>query len=319
MLLCVIFAVIFVSDLSVSQQTKEAFSDIVQSEKDVNLSAESTQLLEEIQKEVVAYNAKLKSGKIEFSITQSQQVNGLQRKGKVEYKDVGTWHVIHNFEGARHFYDVKIHKKMEFNGTPLPNWTEKRYQFQIVGKKMLIRKQKETGWIQYPQPADKSVFESEFNPRNWGWNPGVFSIPFLVRFYTPIKVERVEVNNIQLYLITLHRADSKTSSRILQLWIDPQKGYRPTRSLLTRKWLSQGSLVAPDGTRKLLPTEESVSHIHYMYQIEQFKPGIWFPKTAICKPIYELVTQRSYRKIQMQVNKVVFNIPIAEKDLRFSD
>ena len=294
--------------------------DGVFSEKEVKLSKESAQLLEQIKKGVVDYSQKLKSGKVEFTLTLSQRLKDPQQNAKkVEFEDMGTWHIIYNFEGARDYYDVRIRKKMEFNGTPLLNWKEKRYQFQIRDKKMLIREQQETGWIQHPQPTDESIFRSEFNPRRWGWNPDVFSFTFLIKFYKPIKVEWVEIDDAQLNLITLQRVDNEKHSRILQLWIDPQKGYRPIRSLHSGKILSHTSLVAPDKTRKRLPPKVAVSHIHTAYQIGQFEPGIWFPKTATVIQGYDPVTQQGFRKITMEVHRAVFNIPIDEKDLRFPD
>ncbi len=285
--------------------------DSVFPENEVKLSKESAQLLEQIKKGVVEYNKKLKSGRVVFTLTLSEHLKDHQQNAKKE--EFGTWHIVYTFEGARHFYDVRIHKKMEFDGTLLPNWKEERYQFQIDNKKMLIREAQQTGWIQLPQPTDESIFKPEFNPRRWGWNPDVFSFEFLIKFYNPIKVERVEANDAQLYLITLQRVDNEKSSRTRQLWIDPQKGYRPIRSVQISKMLSHTTLVSLDGTReRRLPPEVAVSHGNTTYQIEQFEPGIWFPKTAI-------FTIQGFRKTTMQVQKAVFNIPIDEKDLRFPD
>ena len=294
--------------------------DDVFPKNEVRLTKESAQLLEEIKKGVVEYNKKLKNGKVEFSVTLSQRLKDQQQKLKeVEFENVGTWHIVYNFEGARHLYDVRMRKKMEFNGQPLPNWTEKHYQFQIDDKKMLIREKKETVWIQHPQPTDKTIFRSEFNPRRWGWNPGVFSFTSLIKYAPPIKVEQVEVDSNQFYLLTLHRVHNKKSSMIQQLWIDPQKGYRPTRNLKTTTQEAQTWISSSDGTLVPQQPEELVTHIHSTFKIEQFAPGIWFPRTAIYESSYDPTKQQGFRKTTMQVHKAIFNIPIEEKDLGFPD
>ncbi len=303
-----------------ASENADSVADVF-SDNEVKLSEESAKLLKQIRKGVVDYNKKLKSGKVEFTLTLRQRLKVQEQKDKkVEFENVGTWNIVYNFEGTRHFYDVRIRKKMEFNGEPLPNWTEKRYQFQIENKKMLMREFKDKGWSQPTQATDKSIFKSEFNPRRWGWNPDVFSFAFLIKFYNPIKVEPVEVNNdAQLYLITLQRIDNEKSSSVLKLWIDPQKGYRPIRSLKLGKILSTTTLEAPDGTYKRLPPRIAVSRNYTANQIEQFERGIWFPKTATYSIDYDPDTQQEYRKITMKVQKATFNIPIDEKDLRFSD
>ncbi len=305
---CIISVFLFVSGLSVSQ------------EKDIGLSKENAHLLEQIKKAVVTYNEKLKSGKMVFSLTQSIQSSRQQQNAKkVAYEDVGTWHITYNFDGHHHFYDVRIRKKMEFNGEVLPNWKENHYQFQIENKKMLMRELKNKRWSQPTQPTDKSIFRSEFNPRRWGWNPGVFSFTSLIKSNTPIKVERIKVDGVQLYLITLHRVLKGTRTRTKQLWIDPQKGYRPTRVLETKKEVVKTFLRKPDGTLTPQQSEDLVNHNNSTYQIEQFAHGIWFPKNTIYEMGYDPDKQQSYRKMTMQVHKATFNIPIDEKDLRFSD
>ena len=304
--------------LSASQKTKS--SDVIVSGKETELSEKCLQLVEQIKKGVTDYNTKLKSGKMEFSLRKKRYVKSRhQHAKKVEYEDVGTWQITYNFNGEHHFYDVKMRKKMEFNGEELPNWKEQHYQFQIAKKTMLIREKKENVWIQHPKPTDKSLFKSEFNPRRWGWNPGVFNFSSLIKRYTPIKVEQVKVNDVQLYLITLHRISERTRTWTQQIWLDPKKGYRPIRVLRTLEEKVKTFLGRPDGTLIPQQPEDYVYHIHSKFQIEQFNPGIWFPKTATYESGYDPAKQQSDIILQMQVHKAVFNIPIDEKDLRFPD
>ena len=70
-------------------------------------------------------------------------------------------------------------------------------------------------------------------------------------------------------------------------------------------------------------TSEMSERDHYIYQLAQFEPGIWFPQTATLERIVDSEAnqqqaQLPYRKITMQVHRAIFNIPIDEKDLRFS-
>ena len=309
-------------------------SGIFASENEVELSQESVQLLDHIKKGVEDYNKNLKSGKVEFTVTQNRLLKNEKQKltisklflknqkvKKVEFENVGTWHIVCNFEGARSFYDVRIRKKMEFNGEPLPNWTEKRYQFEIDNEKMLIRELKDSKWVQHPQPMAKDFFRSEFNPRRWGWNPGVFSFAFLIKYAPPIRVEQVEVDGAPLYLLTLHRVRHEKSRMTKQLlWIDPQKGYRPIQFLSSLKGAVKPFLAGnPDGTLKSQQPNKYVYNTRSTFQIEQFNQDLWFPKTATYTLSYDPFTQQGFRNITMQVQKAIFNIPIDEKDLRFPD
>ena len=293
-------------------------TDSVLPEEAAKLSKESAELLEQIKNGVVDHNKKLKSGKIEFTLTMSRGIKDKNTK-KVGHEDVGIYHITYNFDGDRRFYDVNMRKKMEFNGTLLPDWEEHHYQYQFINKKTLMRERKGGAWIQHSQLTDDTDFRSQYNPHRWGWNPGVFSFTTTIKYYTPMKVEQVEVDGVPLYLITLHRVHNKKSSTTQLLWVDPLRGYRPVRSLRTKKTLAKSWLEAPDGTVKRLPDDVAVSHSNSIYQPERFAPGIWYPKRAIYESLYDPETQQSYRTITMQIHKAVFNIPIAEKDLSFSD
>ncbi len=332
LLLSLTLSFLFHYDIFASEKAESGGSLFPESE--VELSKESAQLLEKIKKGVEDYNKKLKSGKVEFTVTLNKllinqkqkltlsklfKINQKQKVKKIEFENVGTWHIVYNFEGLRHFYDVRIRKKMEFNGKPLLNWTEKHYQFQIDNEKMLIRELKETGWVQHPQPIDKLIFKSEFNPRSWGWNPGVFSFAFLIKYAPPINVELVVVDSVPLYLLTLHRVHGEKSSMTEQLWVDPMKGYRPTRKLKTTKQIAQSGIRRSDGTRILRPPKTVISRINTAFHIEQFNQDLWFPKAATLSLGYDPVTQHGFRKTTMQVHNAIFNVPIDEKDLRFPD
>ena len=280
------------------------------------LSKEAAKLLEHLRKEIEAYDAKLKSGKMEFSITLSEGNRNWvkERKPKpknVQYEDTGIWQITYNFEGRQHFYDVKARKKQELNGKMLPNWQEIHHQFQLEGRKLNIREKNETGWVQYP--AKLSDFEGMFDPRWWGWHPWRFDFQFLTSFLEPIDVQLLEEDGIPLYFLTLRRIDPDVT-RTNQIWIDPQKGYRIIRIFMSQKSVQKTVLKLSSGVIIPNPPEEVEHFDIYTYQLEQFEPGIWFPKIATWELSYNPETQQSYRKIQMQVHKAVFNIPITAED-----
>ena len=322
----------------VGNQEDDRTDAIVQAPpSDVVLSKESADILEKITKEVIAYNGKLQSGKIDFQIKQNKYVPPQKEKNvilrliyyllnkpvneKAKYEEVGIYQITYTFQGRHHLYDVKFRRKMDFAGFPFPDWEEKHYQFQMANKEMLIREKNEEGlWVQHPTPVDKTIFRYDYSPLSWGWHPSIFSFTFLTRnYYNPIKVEQVKVDEVPQYLITLQRIHGKDSSAVQQIWIDPAKGYRPTQSLKTSKRMSQAVLVGPDGKRIVLEPEEAISRIKHTFNIEKFAPDIWFPKSATYGVGYVPEIEMSGTFFQMQVDKAEFNIPISDEELRFSD
>lgn len=303
------------------------------------LSAEATQLLEDIISGTAAYNANLKSGEVEFSITLSERIrqqkkNFLERllkwgqnllmpsgkeKAEVQYEDQGYWHITYRFDGDRHFYDVKARKKMELNGASLPNWKEIHYQYRKFGKTLYYRANIDTEWKQQPPRTLSSTFEAQFNPRWWSWPPWGFELEKLIRVFKPINVQQVKVEGTPYTLLTLQRTDSD-STRTKEIWLDPQKAYRPTRILAHRRSVQQVFERRPDGKLVPLPREKAYRLTGQIYQLAQFEPDIWFPKTVTMENLSVVGDEDKkppppYRKITMQVHRAVFNIPISEEAL----
>ena len=303
------------------------------------LSAEATQLLEDIISGTAAYNAKLKSGEVEFSITLSERIrqrkNFLERlltwgrnlvmpseeKDAVQYEDEGYWHITYRFDGDRHFYDVKMRKKMELNGARLPNWKEIHHQYMILGETLTLHVRENTGteWKQYPLRIPSRNFEAQFNPHWWSWPPWGYKFARLIRFFKPINVQQVNVDGISHYLLTLQRTDFD-STRTKEIWLDPQKAYRPTRILAHRKSVQQVFERRPDGKLVPLPEEKVYRLTRYTHQLAKFEPDIWFPKTVIMEDASVVGDEDKhpppvYRRTTMQVHRAVFNIPISEKEL----
>lgn len=293
------------------------------------LSTEATQLLEDIKIGTAAYNAKLKSGEVEFSITLSERIRPkehflenfpwlmnilrLRKKEEVRYEDAGHWHIIYRFDGDRQFYDVQMRKKRELNGTPLPNWHERHFQYRMDGRTLYFKENPGAEW----QQLSLDVFKEKFNPRWWNWPPWGFKLEHLIRVFKPINVQEVTVEGIPHSLLTLQRTDFD-STRTTEIWLDPQKEYRPTQILAHHRSVNQVFIERCDGRLEPLPREKVYNLTSYTHQLAQFEPNIWFPKTVTME--YSSVVgdkdkQPPFRRTTMQVYSAAFNIPISEKEL----
>ena len=303
------------------------------------LSAEATQLLEDIKTGTAAYNAKLKSGEVEFSITLNERIRqqkknfferffASEEEEEVKYEEQGYWYITYRFDGDRHFYDIKMRKKRELNGKPLRDWHGMHFQYRMDGKTLYFRENPDTEWQQLfshkvEQPWDKDipsdVFEAEFDPRWWSWPPWGFELEKLIRVFKPISVQQVNLEGTPHYFLTLQRTDFD-SMRTDEIWLDPQKAYRPTRILAHRRSLTSVFIEGRDGKVRPLPREKVHALTSYTHQFAQFEPGIWFPKTVIMENSSVVGDEDkqpapAYRKATMQVHRAVFNIPISEKEL----
>ena len=303
------------------------------------LSAEATELLENIKTGTAAYNAKLKSGEVEFSITLNQRIRQQEKnfferffaakeKEEVQYEEQGFWYITYRFDGDRHFYDIKMRKKRELNGKPLRDWHGMHSQYRMDSKTLYFREKPDTEWQQqFPHkeiplgdkeiPSD--VFEPEFNPRWWSWPPWGFELEKLIRIFKPISVQQVNVEGVPHAFLTLQRTDFD-STRTTEIWLDPQKAYRPTRILAHRRSLPEVFIRRRDGELRPLPREESHDLTAYTHQLAQFEPDIWFPKTVTVENLSvggdeDKQPAPAYRKTIMQVHRAVFDIPISEKAL----
>lgn len=319
LLLCMMLCNVLQPALS---QKTEANSYDTNTTSFTTLSEEATQLLKQINFGTLDYNSKLKSGMIKFSLNLEQMEN-IQRS--LEKK--GVWNITYRFDGKREFYDIKIRKKMELNGAPLPNWQETHLQYQIEGKKLYVRQKNRTGWKKYsPQTVPSPFFKPEFNPFWWNWPIWNLTLAQLNSGYQFVDIQQVQWENTPHYHLTLkRRVDTHESKNTLEIWLDPQKGFQPTQMLAHRRYVQK-----PFQPHKEEPasvqSEKMYSLVRYTYQLAQLKPNIWFPKLVTMEKSGEMLEVDKkpqslpiFRKITMQVDKVVFNIPIDEKDLRFPD
>lgn len=296
------------------------------------LPTEARQLLAHIMIGTETYDAKLKSGVIEFSITLSQATDKPLPADAVtyvenghQYEETGYWHITHKFDGDRRFYDVKARHKSTFHGQSLEGWQETHHQFRILHSILHIWEKVGTEWIKYrPQKVSARYFKPHFDPHWWSWPLWNLQLTDLFRFFKPTDVQQVNVENSPYYRLTGRRSGPADSD--IEIWLDPQKDYRPTRVLMHNRSILG---VAPDeasGERlNPIPLETEYTLTLYTYQIEKYEPDIWFPKTVIRKVSFSTTDEQQHplptlRKTVMHVHRAAFNIPIAEEDLgRISD
>lgn len=291
------------------------------------LPAEARQLLAHIMTSTEAYKAKLKSGVIEFSITLSQATDKPLSADAVaymedghHYEETGYWHITYKFDGDRRLYDVKARHKMSFHGHSLENWQETHHQYRLLRRILHIWEHTGTEWKKYPpQKVSTHLLKPHFNPHWWSWPLWNLRLTDLFRFFKPVDVQQVNVENSAHYLLTGRRSGPADSD--IEIWLDPQKDYRPTRVLLHNRSILG---VAPDDTSgerlKPIPLETEYTLTRHTYQIEKFAPDIWFPKTVIREVSFSTTDENqqplpTLRKTVMQVHRAVFNTPIEEKEL----
>ena len=344
LLLTLTFGHILSSDLLASEQQTPG-SRGKPSEHTV-LSKEAHKLLEHLKTEIAAYNAKLTSGEIEFSITMSgpkivgfvnsKRTENMQRDPKGEptqqkFEVNKHWHIVCRFKGARKFYHIKEHIKTNSDGVPIANSQVTHIEIEVNGNKRQGRQNTGTGWqpIRPHKMPQVPLFKSEFHPGWWGWAPLGYKLSDFLRKFPPIDVQRVKTEKGIRYVITSNDISSY-HNRTHKIWIDSQKGYRVTRILTHSKstWIELNAPPGNSATPLVIKNDPSATskmskRDYYTYQIAQFETGIWFPQNATLERFVDTdesqKSQQPYRKITMQVHKAVFNIPIDEKDLRFSD
>ena len=296
------------------------------------LPAEARQLLAHVMTGTETYKAKLESGVIEFSITLSHATDKPLPADAVtyvenghQYEETGYWHIIYQFDEKRRFYDVKTRHKMEFHGHSLENWQETHHQYRLLHSLLHIWENTGTAWKKYlPQRVSARLLKPHFTPQWWSWPLWNLRLTDLFRFFKPIDVQQVNVDNSPHYLFTGHRTRVATS--VLEVWLDPQKDYLPTRVLLhDRSILGVAPVETPDAQSRSIPLETEYTLTRYTYQIEKFEPDIWFPKTVTREVSFSTTDENQQplpilRKAVMHVHRAEFNIPIVEEDLgRISD
>jgi len=277
--------------------------------ENVELSAEATQWLQKIKTNIQTYNATLKSGVIDFTLTLSGPTRippPDTRKNRYEPK--GRWDITYQFDDEHHFYDVKARYKMELNGHPLPNWKETHHQYLRTGKTVHVWEKFGTEWNEQ-QTMPSHRLEEKINPMRWTQLYTNF------RVFTPIDIRKVNEQDATVYALTLKRTDSD-ATRTVEIYRDPRKSFLPTRIYVYRSAMRRYLITTPFSQRKTTGEEKRLTR--YTYKLAQFAPDIWFPQTMTMEtlPGYENENQLPkwvLRKFTLQVHRAVFNGPIAEE------
>ena len=228
------------------------------------------------------------------------------KKNEESHIDKGHWRITYHFDGKYEFYDVKARKKMEFNGTSLPDWQETHHQYLVEAEMLHIWEKIGTEWKQVPlQKTTSRLLPLELNPRWWSWpRSGQFSR--LIQTFKPIDVKRIDSDEGIRYHLTLRRmVPNRTTT--LDIWLDPENSYHPIRIYEKMHESLHVSETRADGTTTQPQLEDFHRLTRFTYQLAKFEPDIWFPKTV--------TRETSLRKTTLQVHRAVFNTPIAGEDL----
>ena len=293
------------------------------------LSTESRRVLERIKTEVNAYNARLKSGEIEFSVTLRQKhgadthlsllqfleskwdalLHSKEAEKAPAYEDIGYWHITYKFDGDTQFFDVKARKKREINGnsisirvkdgrpySPHHIWRETHHQYLIYREKLYLRDG--ATWKPYVDTGAGPVFDERFSPHWWiGFSQAdtlsqAKTFEKFMHPYEPVHVQPVEMDGSPLYYLQGYSGEKKDgfaryATFTREIWMNPQKDFHVTRIVTCEKgaeFISYEGRLWP--LRKLNifnPPEELFIGVHCnikTYQLAQYEPGIWFPKTV---------------------------------------
>ena len=211
------------------------------------LSPQETHLLEQLKTEVTAYNTKVKSGEIEFSVTVSriapQETKHLfvelfeavrdtlipkkQKDGDAPptYEETGHWDITYRFNGETEFFDVKARAKRDMNGSVIVTrtengglrhdiWQETHYQF-LRHRKQTLYIREGTKWRPYdkwqqslPVWIPTNVFDKCFNPLWWCLGDDESFDRFIHR-HKIIGVKQVENKGSSQFYLRLYHAEAE--------------------------------------------------------------------------------------------------------------
>lgn len=329
LILLVVMSLFLVFYLAIQSTCSQQQIDRTDTSKpDRELSPEDRALLEQI-KTGTASTTHIESGVIEFTITVSQatrEPRPSDTDAPYVYKDywleeTGYWHIIYRFQGAFQFYDIKTRKKTEFTGHPLRNWKETHFQYQIKG--VTLHAQERIGDRWKPHPVEKMpspLFKDFFNPHWWIWqlpSAWIWQLPGekftrLLDTNKPIEIQRTHEREPSYHLTLFRRSGTANITR--EIWLDPQRGYHPIRFFIHVHDIRS----IPFGEM-----EKTYTSSRSVYDLAEFESDIWFPKNIITEVSFTLEDRKesiasppTLRKKNLRVHRAIFNIPIADKDLR---
>ena len=228
------------------------------------------------------------------------------------YEDAGYWHITYKFDGDTQFFDVKARKTREINGNSIfirskdgrpysfhHIWRETHHQFLIYKEELYIREG--ATWKPYVDTGAGPLFDERFSPHWWigfsqpPWWMGLSLADTFEEFMHPYKsvdVQTVEMDGISLYYLQGYSSRKKDgfargATFTREIWMNPQKDFHPTRIVECRKGAEftphEGSFWPLRKLKFLNSPEEHFIGVHCnikTYQLAQYEPGVWFPKTV---------------------------------------
>ncbi len=227
------------------------------------------------------------------------------------YEDIGYWHITYKFDSNTQLFDVKARKKREINGSAISIrakdgrryrsrhlWHETHHQYLIHKKKIYVRDG--ATWEPYVDTGEGPVFDKRFSPHWWtGLSQAdtfeKFMLPYQpvdVHTYQPVDVQTVENDSTPFYYLQEYSgvkedgfAGCRTSTR--EIWMNPQKDFHVTRRVTCHKSAGfspyEGALWPLKKLKFLNQPEELYVEVRCnikTYQLAQYEPGIWFPKSV---------------------------------------
>ena len=104
-------------------------------------------------------------------------------------------------------------------------------------------------------------YDESIDPRMWGWSISAeYTLPDILNLYDIEHIETVSGDTGDLYLLT----GSYAGTVDVELWLNPEKSYRPERYNTT-------ITASDDGVGIVTVTE---------FQYQEVAPDLWFPKFA---------------------------------------
>lgn len=227
-----------------------------------------------------------------------------------EYIVIGEWNITYRFDHDIEFFDIKAYKKREMDNRMILTytqdghaqsgiWRRTHHQFLRHGKQTLYIRDGAV-WKQYNKWKNSlSImthvphFDERYNPYWWllGY-PADFATFIGSHKTTDIKTVDTDGNS-QVYLQVYHTEQVRTSfkAKTLELLMHPQTEIHPiriltgTRNARMQPEIEEGWFAPPKPVKGKYYYSESINFKSITSKLEQYDPGIWFPKTVTEEPI----------------------------------
>ena len=235
------------------QETHGEKTDAIPIGRASNDNPSQDEMFELLREGISYYDSFLESGSVKFSLVMtSNDYPGLPRAPS------GTWNGTFEFSGSRVRGTVTENVTQygdelgEIQYSATHEYANNGETFELLqdtlnGKKLTRR--------------NKMVFDPSHDPRFWGWNlSGDQPFADLIDNLDIKNIQPVEWNGSKVYHINGSSSDGDTD---LNLWLNPEKSYRPERFVYSIK---------SGGTSQVRVTKD--------FNFQEVAPDLWFPESA---------------------------------------